>query len=77
MLGRSWFSFFRLLFKEHLEILTWSRSGENTFLHPTFAMHIDVAILGGAPIKEVGEYPIFANKYTNSNIFKGTMIDAL
>ena len=57
MLGRSWFSSFRLLFKERLGSLSCSRSGEDTsLLRPDFVKHIDVDLflLGGAPIKQVG-----------------------
>jgi hypothetical protein len=43
MLDRSWFSSFRLLFKERLGSLSCSRSGEDSFfLHPTFVIHTDV-----------------------------------
>jgi len=59
--GRSWFSCFRLLFKERLVNLTCSRSGENFLPFPgspnslVIHTHMDWYLLGGAPIKEVGQ----------------------
>ena len=78
MLGRSWFSSFRLLFKERLGSLSCSRSGEDTsLLRPDFVKHIDVDLfsLGGAPIKQVGQINILIPIFFKQ--FQETMIDAL
>jgi OPT oligopeptide transporter protein len=44
ILGRSWFSSFRLRFKERLGSLTCSRNGDDLLLHSTFVIHIDIEL---------------------------------